>query len=134
MTTSTDDKRVVEVECTNLTNDPDAWSTEQIAAIERESIEYWAKIEDPEKRAVAVIARDCLIRLLENPLEWLPTSIKPEGGARFSLFVYVSVDALEKEVIEMREHAEKELYAQVHDLAGIRDDLREGADHEHHDD
>lgn len=75
---------------------------------------------------MAVIARDCLIRLLENPLEWLPTSIKPEGGTRLALFVYISVDALEQEVIEMREQAEQELYEQVHDLAGIRRELNEG--------
>lgn len=115
--------RKVEIEAQNITKHADAWTNEEIAAIERESIEYWSKIEDPEKRAIAVIARDCLIRLMENPLEWLPTSLKPESGSRMMLFVYISIDEVEKEVVAMREQAEKELYQQVHDIARLKEEL-----------
>lgn len=70
--------------------------------------------------------RDCLIRMLEAPLEWLPTSIKPETGSRIGIQVVISLDEVTEEVLRMRERAELELNNQIHSIAGLRDAL--GAD------
>lgn len=124
--TATPDADIVEItlRVENVTDDPDAYTTDQISKIERESLEYWSKLSEPEQRALSVIARDCLIRLLENPLEWLPTSMVPKSGMRMAMFTFIAVDTLEAEVVKMREEAELELHRQVADLAGLGDRLR----------
>lgn len=117
--------RTYEVTCEDLTGH-EAWSNEQIAAMERESLDAWQNISEEDRRGMAVIMRDCLIRLLEAPLEWLPTSIKPETGSRIGVFVVINLDEVTEEVLRMRERAELELTNQIHNIAGLRDEL--GAD------
>lgn len=126
----TDDKNVFTftLEAENLTHNPDAWTTEQIAQMERESIEYWKDLPEQQHRALAVISRDCLIRLLENPLEWLPTSMVPASGMRLGMMLYITVDTLEQEVVDMREKAELETYNQIAALADLGQKLEDGAD------
>lgn len=122
-----DTKRVrnFEVVCEDLTSH-EAWSNDEIAAMERASLDAWQNIEDDDRRGMAVIMRDCLIRMLEAPLEWLPTSIKPETGSRIGIQVVISLDEVTEEVLRMRERAELELNNQIHSIAGLRDAL--GAD------
>lgn len=116
------------LEAEDLTHNPEAWTTEQIAQMERESIEYWKDLPEQKQRALAVISRDCLIRLLENPLEWLPTSMVPASGMRLGMMLYITVDTLEQEVVDMREKAERETYEQITALASLGQKLEDGAD------
>jgi hypothetical protein len=122
--TDTERTRTFEVTCRDLCHA--AWSNEEIAAMERESLEAWQHIPEDDRRGMAVIMRDCLIRMLEAPLEWLPTSIKPETGSRIGIYVAINLDDVTEEVLRMRERAELELTNQIHNIAGLRDEL--GAD------
>lgn len=120
---SAEGRRVVGVICEDFTGNAEAWTNDEIAKIERESVDVWAKVEDANKRAMAVIARDCLIRLMENPLEWLPTSLLPQSGTKIGLFFFINLDDVEAQVVEMRQQAEIELQAQVENISALRERL-----------
>jgi hypothetical protein len=115
---------VVGVVCEDLTSKADAWTNDKVAEVERNSIEVWASVPEDQQRAIAVIARDCLIRLMENPLEWLPTSLLPETGTKMGLFVFINFDDVEAHVVKMREQAELELQTQVVGISQLREELK----------
>lgn len=120
--TDTKRTRTFEVTCQDITGH-EAWTNEEIAAMERASLDAWQNIPDDDRRGMAVIIRDCLIRLLEAPLEWLPTSVKPETGSRLHIDIVINLDEVTEEVLRMRERAELELTNQIHNIAGLRDEL-----------
>lgn len=103
----------------DITHDTSAWTTEQINAMERKSLEEWSSLSDDEKRALVVIMRDCLIRMIEDPLEWLPISLKPESGMRLGIFIYIGTDSVEKEILELRLIGQKNLNGQLADLVEL---------------
>lgn len=123
--TSPDPKntRRFELIVTEMKTDDSVWTNEQIANLEKESIDYWDKIEEKERRGMAMIMRDCLIRLVENPGEWLPTAVTPLKGSRLGVFMFFSIDEVEETIMAMREEAEIELRNQMFAIAGMRDDL-----------
>jgi hypothetical protein len=118
-----DSRCAIAVVCEDFTTNAEAWTNEQIAKVERESVDVWANIPDPNRKAMAVIARDCLIRLMENPLEWLPTSLLPQTDTKIGLFVFINLDDVESQVVAMREAAEIELMSQVDDISALRERL-----------
>lgn len=123
-TTPTTKTHTFTIEAHDITHDTSAWTTEQINAMERESLEAWAKIDDDQKRSLVVIMRDCLMRMFEDPLEWLPISLKPEAGMRLGVFIYVGTDSVEDEILELRQIGQKNLNDQLVQLLQIADASR----------
>lgn len=107
----------------DLTGSPDQWTPEQVVEQERVSLEVWNDLGELGRTALAVIMRDTLIRLLEDPLNWLPTSIDVESGTRLMVMFELELGAIDERVIAMRLAAEERMHGELLDILKMSRDL-----------
>lgn len=102
------------------------WYTkEQVAAAEQESLQYWDKLKDPQRQAVIVLIRDALLRLVESPDLWIPTSLEPRSNNRLDMFLNIHFAEIDDEVVRRRVETEEEIFRSRNDLVALRDELGE---------
>lgn len=104
----------------------ETWRTkEEIAEKERQSRAYWAQIEDDQRQAILVLTRDALLRLIEDPDIWVPTSIEPTSGERLDIFISIHLAEVDAEVLQRRVETERMIDDTTKDLTALRGELRE---------
>lgn len=123
-TPGTDDRvRKVVLEASTIApNDP--WrSKEQVAALEQASLKFWNDLDDEKRQAVIVLVRDALLRLIEDPDLWIPTSLEPKSNNRLDLYLNIHFAEIDEEVVRRRVETEREIYRTREDLVTLRDEL-----------
>lgn len=104
----------------------DEWHTkEQIAETERLSLQAWKELDDEQRQALSVITRDSLLRLLEDPDGWIPTSMLPKTGHRFDLYISINLAEVDDEVIRRRVETERQMLETREDLQVLHDETRD---------
>lgn len=102
----------------------DPWrSKEEVAQKERESRQFWADIPDENRQAVLVLVRDALLRLIEDPDVWVPTSIEPKSGNRLDVFISIHLAEVDEEVLRRRVETERMISETTTDLVALRGEL-----------
>lgn len=102
----------------------DPWrSKEEVAQKERESRQFWANIPDENRQAILVLVRDALLRLIEDPDVWVPTSIEPKSGNRLDVFVSIHLAEVDEEVLRRRVETERMISETTTDLVALRGEL-----------
>lgn len=100
------------------------WHTkEQVAAMEQASLKFWNDLDDEHRQAVIVLVRDALLRLIEDPDLWIPTSLEPKSNNRLDLYLNIHFAEIDDEVVRRRVETEKEVYRTREDLVTLRDEL-----------
>lgn len=128
----TEDKvtRTIEIEARTMADD-DAWTAkEEIARLEQEGLKYWESIDDEKRQAVIVLVRDALLRLIEDPNMWIPTSLQPQSGNRLGLWLMIHLAEVDDEVVRRRVETEREMARTREDLVVLHGELGEVADEE----
>jgi hypothetical protein len=102
----------------------DVWrSKEEVAQKERESRQFWADIPDTNRQAILVLVRDALLRLIEDPDVWVPTSVEPKSGNRLDVFVSIHLAEVDEEVLRRRVETERMIAETTTDLVKLRGEL-----------
>lgn len=118
-----DNVRTVTVEARHIAPG-DPWrSKEEVAQKERESRQFWANIPDDNRQAILVLVRDALLRLIEDPDVWVPTSIEPKSGNRLDVFVSIHLAEVDEEVLRRRVETERMISETTTDLVKLRGEL-----------
>lgn len=121
-------KVTIEIEARHL-QEGDPWlSKDEIAKLEQEGLKYWNKIEDEQRQAVTVLVRDALLRLIEDPDLWIPTSVVPQSGTKLGVWIMMHLAEVDDEVVRRRVETERELHNTKQDLVALHGELG------HHDD
>jgi hypothetical protein len=98
-------------------------SKEEVAQKERESRQFWADIPDTNRQAILVLVRDALLRLIEDPDVWVPTSVEPKSGNRLDVFVSIHLAEVDEEVLRRRVETERMIAETTTDLVKLRGEL-----------
>lgn len=109
----------------NVTDSAEPWTAERIIEQERLSLETWESLSEDGRSALAVIMRDMLVRLIEDPASWLPTSLVAEPGMKLMVMVELEVGALDERVIQMRLDAERRMTDELLDILAMGEELGE---------
>lgn len=116
--------RTIEIEARTMADD-DAWTAkEEIARLEQEGLKYWESIDDEKRQAVIVLVRDALLRLIEDPNMWIPTSLQPQSGNRLGLWLMIHLAEVDDEVVRRRVETEREMARTREDLVVLHDELK----------
>lgn len=117
--------RTIEVQARTMADD-DAWTAkEEIARLEQEGLKYWESIDDEKRQAVIVLVRDALLRLIEDPNMWIPTSLQPQSGNRLGLWLMIHLAEVDDEVVRRRVETEREMARTREDLVVLHGELGE---------
>lgn len=104
----------------------DPWlSKEEIARLEQEGLKYWNEIDEENRQAVIVLCRDALLRLIEDPNLWIPTSVVPQSGNRLGVWIMMHLAEVDDEVVRRRVETERELHDTREDLVALHGELGE---------
>jgi hypothetical protein len=107
----------------------DPWlSKEEIARLEQEGLKYWNEATDDTRNAVIVLCRDALLRLIEDPDLWIPTSVTPQSGNRLGVWIMMHLAEVDDEVVRRRVETERELHNTREDLVALHGELGAGDD------
>lgn len=98
-------------------------SKDEVAEKERESRKFWADIPDENRQAILVLTRDALLRLIEDPDVWVPTSVEPKSGHRLDIFISIHLAEVDEEVLRRRVETEKMIADTTTDLVALRTEL-----------
>lgn len=102
----------------------ETWHTkEAVAAMEQASLKFWNELDDEHRQAVTVLVRDALLRLIEDPDLWIPTSLEPKSNNRLDLYLNIHFAEIDEEVVRRRVETEREVYRTREDLVTLRDEL-----------
>lgn len=116
--------RKVEVE-TRVLEGTDSWlSKEEIGKLEADGLKFWDGLDDEQRQAVVVLTRDALLRLIEDPDMWIPTSAVPQSGERLGIWIMVHLAEVDDEVVRRRVETEREIQYARDDLVDLKDELR----------
>lgn len=123
-TTDTEDKvRKITLEARTVAPG-EAWHTkEQVAALEQASLKFWNELDDEKRQAVIVLVRDALLRLIEDPDLWIPTSLEPKSNNRLDLYLNIHFAEIDEEVVRRRVETEREIHRTREDLVALADEL-----------
>lgn len=103
----------------------DTWHTkEEVAGIEQASLRFWNELDDEKRQAVIVLVRDALLRLIEDPDLWIPTSLEPKSNNRLDLYLNIHFAEIDEEVVRRRVETEREIYRTREDLVVLHEQLR----------
>lgn len=115
--------RVIEIQARHMGAN-DEWSAkEEIARLEQEGLKYWSSIDDENRQAVIVLIRDALLRLIEDPDMWIPTSVVPQSGNRLGVWLMINLAEVDDEVVRRRVETEREVARTRDDLVELRGEL-----------
>lgn len=121
----TERTRHFEVQARHM-GDNDPWTAkEEIARLEQEGLKYWNEIDDEKRQAVIVLVRDALLRLIEDPDMWIPTSLAPQSGNRLGIWLMIHLAEVDDEVVRRRVETEREVAKTRDDLVTLRGELAE---------
>lgn len=85
----------------------DVWKAkDDIAKAEWNSRKFWDHLEDHRRAALVLLVRDAMLRLLEDPDAWLPSSLEPSAGDQIDLKVSIRLPILNTD--EMRRYVDLE--------------------------
>lgn len=116
--------RKLEIEA-RVIDGSDPWlSKDEIARLEGEGLQHWDGLDDEKRQAVVVLVRDALLRLIEDPDMWIPTSVVPESGSRLGVWVMIHFAEVDDEVVRRRVETEREIREARDDLVGLHGELR----------
>lgn len=118
-------KRTFEVEVRHIGPNDEWHSKEEIAEAERQSLASWKGLADEQRQALAVITRDSLLRLLEDPNGWIPTSMVPKTGNRFDIYISINLAEVDDEVIRRRVETERLMLETRDDLVTLHGETRD---------
>lgn len=105
----------------------DEWYTkDEILRMEHESQQFWTKLSDEQRAAARVMVRDTLVRLLEDPDVWLPTTFIVKPQLRMDVYLSIHFGEVDDEVIRRRMAAENALMETRTDLVTLHRELGEG--------
>jgi hypothetical protein len=105
----------------------DDWYTkDEILRMEHESQQFWTKLTDDQRAAARVMVRDTLVRLLEDPDVWLPTTFIVKPQLRMDVYLSIHFGEVDDEVIRRRMAAENALQETRSDLVTLHKELGEG--------
>lgn len=105
----------------------DEWYTkDEILRMEHESQQFWTKLTDDQRAAARVMVRDTLVRLLEDPDQWLPTTFIVKPQLRMDVYLSIHFGEVDDEVIRRRMAAENTLMETRTDLVTLHRELGEG--------
>lgn len=126
-TTDTPDRVIRHIEINARTMaDNDEWTVkEEITRLEQEGLKYWETIHDEKRQAVIVLIRDALLRLIEDPNMWIPTSLQPQSGNRLGLWLMIHLAEVDDEVVRRRVETEREMAKTREDLVHLHGELGE---------
>lgn len=118
----------IEIQARHIT-EGDPWlSKDEIARLEQEGLKYWNDTSEEARQAVIVLCRDALLRLIEDPDLWIPTSVTPQSGNRLGVWIMMHLAEVDDEVVRRRVETERELHNTREDLVALHGELG------HHDD
>lgn len=98
-------------------------SKEELARQEQTSRQYWKGIDDEKRAAILILMRDALLRLVEDPELWVPTSIEPKSGNRLDVFISINLAQVDGEVLRRRVETEKLISETCTDLVTLSSEL-----------
>lgn len=102
----------------------ESWHTKDVLAqLEQDSMSWWNAQPDESQQALVVLIRDCLVRMIEDPAMWLPTSIVPRTDERLDIFINIHFAEMDDEVVRRRVETEDEMTQRRDDLVGLRGKL-----------
>lgn len=123
MATKKDKIRKIEIEARHIEPD-DKWHTkEEVAELEQASLKWWTESDDEQRQAVIVLARDALMRLIDDPDMWIPVSLEPKSGNRVDLFISIHFAEIDGEVVRRRVETEREIVHAREDLVKLHTEL-----------
>lgn len=106
-----------------------SWHTKDVlATLEQDSMSWWNNQPEESQAALVVLTRDCLVRMIEDPAMWLPTSIVPRSDERLDIFINIHFAEMDEEVVRRRVETEDEMTARRDSLVGLRTELGARAD------
>lgn len=124
------ERRRIEIEARRI-DGTDPWlSKDEIARLESEGLKFWDTINDEQRQAVVVLVRDALLRLIEDPDMWIPTSVVPQSGSRIGIWMMVHFAEVDDEVVRRRVETEREIREARDDLVVLKGELGPQADAE----
>lgn len=112
------DERVTEIRARRV--DGEWLSKDDVAEQERRSRKLWDSINDEQRQSILVLVRDSLLRLIEDPEIWVPTSLEPRSGERMDLWISISMSEIDEEVLRRRLETEREISAATTDLVQLK--------------
>lgn len=115
--------RKVTLEARHISPGDEFHTKEQIAALEQASLKFWNDLNDEQRQAVIVLVRDALLRLIEDPDLWIPTSLEPKSGNRLDLYLNIHFAEIDEEVVRRRVETEREIHRTREDLVALRGEL-----------
>lgn len=123
--TETDDGRIrkVTLEAKHVPPGEKWHSKEEVAKLEQSSLKFWNELEDEQRQAVVVLVRDALLRLIEDPDLWIPTSLEPKSNNRLDLYLNIHFAEIDEEVVRRRVETEREIYRTREDLVTLHHEL-----------
>jgi hypothetical protein len=123
---SADEKtRTIEIKAQHIASG-DPWrSKDDIAQKERDSRKFWTDLTDPQRQAMIVLVRDALLRLIEDPDVWVPTSIEPSSGNRLDVWISIHLAEVDEEVLRRRVETERAIDHAQRDLVALRGELQD---------
>jgi len=98
-------------------------SKEEVAKLEQASLKFWNELDDEQRQAVVVLVRDALLRLIEDPDLWIPTSLEPKSNNRLDLYLNIHFAEIDEEVVRRRVETEREIYRTREDLVTLHTEL-----------
>lgn len=122
-TTPSNVVRHIEIQARHMANDDEWTAKEEIARLEQEGLKYWESIDDEKRQAVIVLVRDALLRLIEDPNMWIPTSLMPQSGNRLGLWLMIHLAEVDDEVVRRRVETEREMARTREDLVTLHTEL-----------
>lgn len=120
------DTRTITVRTQHIPVGEEWRSKEEIAQKERESRAFWSNIDDDKRQAILVLTRDALLRLIEDPDIWVPTSVEPASGNRIDIFISIHLAEVDDEVLRRRVDTEKIIHETTTDLNALHKELKPG--------
>lgn len=105
----------------------DEWFTkDEILRMEHDSQRFWEKLNDDQRAAARVMVRDTLVRLLQDPDSWLPTTFIVKPQLRMDVYLSIHFGEVDDEVIRRRMQAENLLMETRTDLVTLHRELGQG--------
>ena len=126
------DTREVVIKTERIQAGKDWLTKEDVAEQERRSRKFWDSVDDPQRQAILVLVRDSLLRLVEDPEVWVPTSLEPRSGERVDLWVSIHMSEVDEEVLRRRLETERQINDSTKDLVLLKDEFKH--DHDGEDD
>lgn len=114
--------RRLEIIVRDVPSDEPFVERDELIEAEKRSAEFWESIDDEHRLALAAILRDALLRLVDDPDSWLPTTIEPAEGQRIDLRILIHLSDLDQDVLKRRVDVEREVQRTRQDLIELRDE------------